>query len=93
MERTRQDNFKPISNFGQFQTCPTVCKDLLNNKISFSIPASELKHTMGKLGEELTDETVAGIVSGGDADRDGKLNYQEFLQIMDSDEVVVVLRK
>ena len=62
-------------------------------KIIFSIPASELKHTMGKLGEELTDETVAGIVSGGDADRDGKLNYQEFLQIMDSDEVVVVLRK
>ena len=48
---------------------------------------------MAKLGEELTDETVAGIVSGGDADRDGKLNYQEFLQIMDSDEVVVVLRR
>ena len=37
---------------------------------------SEIKHVMKTLGHKLTDEEVQEIISKGDADGDGKLNYE-----------------
>ncbi|KAL3634483.1 Calmodulin-3 [Castilleja foliolosa] len=46
------------------------------------ISATELRHVMIHLGEKLTDEEVAHMISEADLDGDGQINFDEFVRIM-----------
>lgn len=46
------------------------------------ISAAELRHVMANLGEKLTDEEAYEMVNQADSDRDGQINYKEFVKIM-----------
>jgi Ca2+-binding EF-hand superfamily protein len=46
------------------------------------ISAAELKQLMTALGEEITDETAAGVVKEMDTDGDGEISLQEFSDYM-----------
>ncbi|CAI9722192.1 calmodulin 4 [Octopus vulgaris] len=51
------------------------------NKDGF-INASELRHVMMNLGEKLTDKEVEDMIREADADGDGRIDYEEFIQIL-----------
>lgn len=40
------------------------------------IDAQELKYTMRNLGEELSDDDVAAMISAADRNGDGKIDYE-----------------
>ncbi|KAF3322887.1 calmodulin-like protein 11 [Carex littledalei] len=46
------------------------------------ISPTELRNVMVNLGEKLTDEEVAQMISEADLDGDGYVNYEEFVRIM-----------
>ena len=46
------------------------------------IDEAELKHVMTNIGEEMTDGEITAMIKEADLDNDGKLNYDEFLNIM-----------
>lgn len=46
------------------------------------ISAAELKHVMTNLGEKLTDEEIETMLEEADLDRDGAVNYQDFVKMM-----------
>ncbi|MDN3356299.1 EF-hand domain-containing protein [Actinomadura sp. DC4] len=46
------------------------------------ISAAELKQLMSALGEEITDETAAGVVKQMDQNGDGEISLQEFSDYM-----------
>lgn len=46
------------------------------------IEVDELKQVMKAIGERLSDEQVKKIFAMGDLDGDGRLDYQEFVQLM-----------
>merc|ERR1711937_295627 len=46
------------------------------------ITADELKHVMTNIGEDMSDHEIAAMIKEADLDNDGKLNYDEFLNIM-----------
>lgn len=46
------------------------------------LSASELKHVMATLGEELTDQEVDEMIIEADKDGDGLVSRQEFAQIL-----------
>lgn len=49
---------------------------------SGSVTASELKHVMNNLGEQVTDEEVQEMIVEADADGDGELSFDDFLQFI-----------
>merc|ERR1719327_1902117 len=51
---------------------------------SGSVTASELKHVMNNLGEQVTDEEVEEMSQEADADGDGELSFDDFLQFIQS---------
>jgi len=52
-----------------------------SNKDGF-ISASELRDVMLSLGEKLTDREVTQMIHDADSDKDGKINYKDFLKMM-----------
>ena len=46
------------------------------------VTKAELMHVLMSLGENLTEDDVAEIIDEGDKDRDGKLSYQEFRNLL-----------
>lgn len=46
------------------------------------ISPGELKHAMNNLGEKMTDEEIEMIIEAGDLDKDGVVNYQDFVKMM-----------
>ena len=48
------------------------------------ISAEELKYVMTNLGERLTDEEVDEMMREADINRDGQLDYEEFVTMMTS---------
>ncbi|XP_789104.5 calmodulin-A [Strongylocentrotus purpuratus] len=46
------------------------------------ISAAELKLAMTTLGEPLTDDEVAEMIANADIDQDGKINYEEFVEMI-----------
>ncbi|XP_021568564.1 calmodulin-like [Carlito syrichta] len=44
--------------------------------------AAELRHVMTNSGEKLTDEEVDEMIREADIDGDGRVNYEEFVQMM-----------
>lgn len=46
------------------------------------ISAAELRHVLTNLGEKLTDEEIGEMVREADLDRDGQINYDEFVKVM-----------
>merc|ERR1712241_1118798 len=46
------------------------------------ISAEELKLTMNNLGEPLTDHEVRSMIEEADLDGDGRINFQEFARLM-----------
>jgi len=49
------------------------------------ISAPELKYTMTKLGEKLTDQEVNDLMKQADLDNDGYINLKEFKKFMTKD--------
>mmetsp|Transcript_91681 Transcript_91681/g.245611 ORF Transcript_91681/g.245611 Transcript_91681/m.245611 type:complete len:157 (-) Transcript_91681:85-555(-) len=49
---------------------------------SGSVTASELKHVMNNLGEQVSDEEVENMIAEADADGDGELSFDDFLQFI-----------
>ncbi|XP_063685150.1 uncharacterized protein LOC134819254 [Bolinopsis microptera] len=46
------------------------------------IDPSELKHIMTNIGEDMGDSEIAEMMKEADVDNDGKLSYDEFLEVM-----------
>merc|ERR1712087_530182 len=51
---------------------------------SGAVSASELKHVMCNLGEQVTNEEVEDMIREADADGDGELSFEDFLQFLQS---------
>merc|ERR1719379_1938607 len=49
---------------------------------SGAVSASELKHVMCNLGEQVTNEEVEDMIREADADGDGELSFEDFLQFI-----------
>ncbi|XP_062067424.1 calmodulin-like protein 3 [Lepus europaeus] len=45
------------------------------------ISVEELKQVMSKLGEKLSHEELNAMIQEADTDKDGKVNYEEFMHI------------
>mmetsp|Transcript_11199 Transcript_11199/g.20415 ORF Transcript_11199/g.20415 Transcript_11199/m.20415 type:complete len:162 (-) Transcript_11199:127-612(-) len=48
-----------------------------------SVSASELKHVMDNLGEQVTNEEVEEMIREADADGDGELSFDDFLDFIE----------
>ncbi|KAE8055674.1 hypothetical protein FH972_012500 [Carpinus fangiana] len=48
------------------------------------ITAAELAHSMAKLGHALTAEELTGMIKEADTDGDGRINFHEFSQAINS---------
>ena len=60
-----------------------VClKQVFDRDKSGSVTASELKHVMNNLGEQVTDEEVEEMIREADADGDGELSFEDFYQFI-----------
>ncbi len=46
------------------------------------ITRAELKSAMRKIGEPVTDKEAASLVKQADLDKDGKVNYDEFVKAL-----------
>ena len=46
------------------------------------ISHDDLKKMMDRLGMNLTDEDIAEMIKVADTDQDGKVNYEEFLDLL-----------
>ncbi|CAN6652031.1 calmodulin [Trichomonascus vanleenenianus] len=46
------------------------------------ISAAELRHVMTSIGETLTDQEVDQMIREADADGDGRINYNEFVDLL-----------
>ncbi|KAK9315713.1 hypothetical protein V1522DRAFT_409271 [Lipomyces starkeyi] len=46
------------------------------------ISATELRHVMTSIGERLTDEEVDLMIKEADTNNDGRIDYNEFVQLM-----------
>ena len=46
------------------------------------ISPGELKHVMTNLGEKMTDEEIELMIEEADQDKDGLVNYQDFVKMM-----------
>ncbi|KAM6214861.1 calmodulin-like protein 5 [Rhynchocyon petersi] len=48
------------------------------------ITVAELKQAMGKMGVKLSEEEVDQMIREADTDKDGQVNYEEFVRILTS---------
>merc|ERR550519_476630 len=48
------------------------------------ISETELRHVMISLGENLTEADIQSMMAEADLDKDGQVNYEEFLKMMQS---------
>ena len=48
------------------------------------ISRSELKSAMKKMGERMSDREIDGLIRQADLDKDGRVNYEEFVRIMNT---------
>lgn len=46
------------------------------------ISSAELRHVMTSIGEKLTEEEVDEMIREADADGDGQINYNEFVDLL-----------
>eukprot|EP01136_Pigoraptor_vietnamica_P007931 Opistho-1_new@42655 len=44
--------------------------------------AAELRHVLTSLGEKLTDDDVDQLLQGVEVDKDGSINYEEFVKMV-----------
>uniref|UniRef100_A0A8D0G6Z3 Calglandulin n=1 Tax=Sphenodon punctatus TaxID=8508 RepID=A0A8D0G6Z3_SPHPU len=46
------------------------------------VSVAELRHVITNLGEKLSDEEVDEMIKEADGDRDGQVNYEEFVRML-----------
>ncbi|ELR22469.1 calmodulin, putative [Acanthamoeba castellanii str. Neff] len=46
------------------------------------ISASDLRHVLTTVGEKLTEEEIVALLQEADADKNGKIKFDHFLQVM-----------
>ncbi|CAO2595090.1 Calmodulin-like protein 5 [Lemmus lemmus] len=46
------------------------------------ITVDELKQAMTQLGEEISQEELDGMIREADVDKDGKVDYNEFVRVL-----------
>ena len=46
------------------------------------ISAAELRHVLTNLGEKISDEEIEEMIREADNNRDGLINYEEFIRMM-----------
>ena len=47
-----------------------------------STSVMQLRHVMMNLGEQLTEEELEQMIRVADLDKDGQVNYEEFVRMM-----------
>ena len=46
------------------------------------INAEDIKHLVAYLGEHYTDQEIEDMITEGDIDADGYINYEEFVKML-----------
>ncbi|KAL1921925.1 uncharacterized protein VTP21DRAFT_10567 [Calcarisporiella thermophila] len=74
----RPDGFKPAGTADEFIQGFQV----FDKEGSGYITAGELRYVLTSLGEKLTDEEVDELLHGVEVDKDGRINYEDFVNML-----------
>ncbi|EMR67428.1 putative calmodulin protein [Eutypa lata UCREL1] len=65
-----------------FKVCCLHWEQVFDRDNNGFISAAELRHVMTSIGEKLTDDEVDEMIREADQDGDGRIDYNEFVQLM-----------
>ncbi|KAF9353989.1 hypothetical protein BGX26_008239 [Mortierella sp. AD094] len=74
----RPDGFKPAGTFQEFINGFKV----FDKEGNGFIPVGEFRYVLTNLGEKLSDAQVDELLKGVEVDKNGKINYEEFVKMI-----------
>ena len=74
-------NISNLSNQVPFKNCPQVKFYSVKNKLKYLF-CNFSRLTMNNLGEPLTEAELTAMIAEADTDGDGKINFEEFKNLM-----------